>query len=154
MSPPIAGVPPFRRRPSVPRDPRHIRARSRRRQTRASPSGPSRQRGFATAELAACLPAVVLFLLAGLFAITAATAQVRCVDAAREAALSTARGETDKATALAHAPPRATLSIDTDDQQVRAEVSAKIRPLGNWLPAVEVTGAATAAMEPTGLEAA
>lgn len=97
---------------------------------------------------------MVLFLLAGMFAITAATAQVRCVDAAREAALSTARGETDEAAALAHAPPRAKLSIDTGSQQVRAEVAAEIHPLGNWLPPLEVSGVATAAMEPSGLGAA
>ena len=38
-----------------------------------------------TAELAAVLPVVVMLLLAGLTVLAATTAQLRCVDAAREA---------------------------------------------------------------------
>ena len=103
-----------------------------------------------TAERAAGLPAVVLFLLTGLFAIAALTAQVRCVDAARDAALAAARGSPDPATALRYAPEGARLSVDTGADLVQAEVTTRVRPWGNWLPAIEVGGTATAAIEPGG----
>ncbi len=54
------------------------------------PAG-SADRGSVTAELAVALPALVLLLLAGLTAVQAVTVQLRCVDAAREAARAAAR---------------------------------------------------------------
>src|SRR5205085_12627019 len=53
-----------------------------------------RQRGSVTAEFGVALPAFVLVLALGLGAVAAATAQLRCVDAARAGARAVARGET------------------------------------------------------------
>ena len=54
----------------------------------------SRQRdgGMATAELAVVLPTLVLVIAVGLTMVSVVLAQVRCVDAAREAARAAARG--------------------------------------------------------------
>ena len=51
-----------------------------------------RDRGSATVELAVGLPALVLLLLFGLGAVDAVLARLQCVDAARDAALTSARG--------------------------------------------------------------
>lgn len=110
-----------------------------------------RQRGFATAELAASLPAVMMLLLAGLFAVSATTAQVRCVDAAREAALTAARGGSGESAAARYAPEGADITISFAEEEVTAEVSATVGPSGSLLPAVTVSGSATAAKEPEGL---
>lgn len=106
-----------------------------------------RQGGFATAELAAALPAIVLLLLTGLFAVNAVATQTRCADAAREAVLAQARGEDGHAAAGRHLPPKAHVDIDSTGDIVTAEVSAQVRPLGSLLPAMTVTGRATAARE-------
>ncbi|MGH8791025.1 MAG: TadE family type IV pilus minor pilin [Stackebrandtia sp.] len=110
-----------------------------------------RQRGFVTAELAASLPAVMALLLAALFAVSAVTTQVRCVDAAREAALAAARGEPGGPAAARHAPDGADVRVSTGDDEVVAEVSVSVYPLGSVLPPVTVSGSATAAREPEGL---
>ena len=49
--------------------------------------------GSVTAELAVSLPALVLLLMVGVLAIVAATTKLGCVAAARDIALSIARGE-------------------------------------------------------------
>ena len=48
---------------------------------------------MATAEVAVALPALVLLVAAAMTAVSMVTAQLRCVDAAREAARAAARGE-------------------------------------------------------------
>lgn len=53
----------------------------------------SGDRGSVTAELAVSLPALVLLLMVGVLAIVAATTKLGCVSAARDMALSVARGE-------------------------------------------------------------
>lgn len=108
----------------------------------------SAEAGFVTAEFAACLPAVVLFLLLGMFAVSVAGAQLRCVDAAREAALAASRGETATATALKYAPPNAQLRLTPTQDQVRAEVTAEVSPYGDFIPPIHLTANATAAVEP------
>lgn len=52
-----------------------------------------RDRGFVTAETAVVLPALVLFAMALLWALLAASAQIQCVDAARAGARAAARQE-------------------------------------------------------------
>lgn len=105
------------------------------------------QGGFATAELAAAFPAIILLLLTGLFAVSAVATQTRCADAAREAALAAARGEDGSEAATRHLPPTAQLAIDATGDTVSAKVTAEIRPLGSLLPTMTVIGRATAARE-------
>jgi hypothetical protein len=109
-----------------------------------------RQRGFVTVELAAAMPAVTLLLLVGMFAISAVTAQVRCVDAAREAALAAARGEAGRDAGLRFAPPESDITVDIGDGTVHAVVASTVRPLGGLLPPLTVSGEAVAATEPQG----
>jgi hypothetical protein len=105
-------------------------------------------RGSFTAELAAGLPALVLLLLVGLTAVTAVGTQLRCVDAAREAALAASRGEPGEAAGRGSAPPGATVTVVPDGDRVRVTVVAPVRPLGARLPAFGVAASAVAAMEP------
>jgi len=105
-------------------------------------------RGSFTAELAAGLPALVLLLLVGLTAVTAVGTQLRCVDAAREAALAASRGESGEAAGRRTAPPGATVTVVADGERVRVTVTAPVRPLGARLPAFGVEASAVAAMEP------
>jgi hypothetical protein len=108
---------------------------------------PNGQRGFATAELAAGLPVIVLLLTAGLMAVSAATAQVRCLDVAREAALAEARGEAGGAVAAGRAPADARIEVTVSGSEVTARVVASVQPWGDWLPGLRVVGEATAAVE-------
>jgi hypothetical protein len=106
-----------------------------------------RDRGSATAELAAALPALVLLLLAGLTAVGAVTTQAHSVDAARDAALAAARGEQAPSTG----PPGAVASVAVTGDTVTATVRAPVRALGAHLPRFTVTARAVAAVEPRGM---
>jgi hypothetical protein len=108
----------------------------------------SGDRGSYTAELAAGLPALVLLLLVGLTAVTAVGTKLRCVDAAREAALVASRGGPGVVAGRREAPPGAVVSVRTEGERVRATVVAPVRPLGGRLPAITVTASAVAAIEP------
>ena len=105
-------------------------------------------RGSFTAELAAGLPALVLLLLVGLTAVTAVGTQLRCVDAAREAALAASRGESGVAAGQRVAPAGATVTVVAEGDRIRVRVVAPVRPLGARLPEFGVEGSAVAAMEP------
>lgn len=107
---------------------------------------PGRDRGSFTAELAAGLPALMLLLFAGLTAVSAVTVKGQCVDAAREAALATARGAPAPAR---YTPPGATVEIEVDGDAVTARVRAPVRLLGAHLPVITVEGTAVAAREPS-----
>ncbi|GIG58810.1 hypothetical protein Lfu02_31820 [Longispora fulva] len=104
-------------------------------------------RGSATVELAACLPVVVLLLLGGLTAVLAVLGQVRCVDAAREAARAQARGS-GGVEAGRRAAPGASITVTRSAESVRARVVLVVRPLGRRLPGVTVSAEAVAALEP------
>ncbi|MFE2132276.1 TadE family type IV pilus minor pilin, partial [Streptomyces sp. NPDC059466] len=74
-------------------------------------SGPARggDRGFVTAEAAVVLPSLVLVGMALVWALLAASAQIRCVDAARAGPPTAAPPEpppSDQAPAPRPAPPR------------------------------------------------
>ncbi|WP_449061019.1 TadE family type IV pilus minor pilin [Planomonospora algeriensis] len=58
------------------------------------PGAPRSSRGSVTAETAAALPALMVILAAGLWAIAVVGAQLECVDAARAGARAASRGET------------------------------------------------------------
>ncbi|GAA2694631.1 hypothetical protein Apa02nite_038130 [Actinoplanes palleronii] len=110
---------------------------------------PGRDRGSFTAELAAGLPALMVFLFAGLTAVTAVLTKAECLDAAREAALAEARGDSGAAAAGRMAPDGAEIRLSGDRESVTATVSVRVSVLGADLPgAFTVTGTAVAAREP------
>lgn len=103
-----------------------------------------------TAEVAACLPVLVLVLAVALTAVSAVGARVRLQDAAREAARAAARGDRAAAVRLAaRAAPRAALTITSDATEVVAVVRGRVHPLGGWLPALAISERAVAAVEPS-----
>jgi hypothetical protein len=101
-----------------------------------------------TAELAAGLPVVVILLMVGLSGISALVSKVRCVDAAREGALTASRGGDGVAAAVRAAPRGAVVAVRTEGDLIRAEIRAQVRPLGPHLPGFDVDGTAVAAREP------
>lgn len=105
--------------------------------------------GMVTAELAACLPVLVLLLAVAVSAVTAANARVRVQDAAREAARAAARGDQAAARSLAaQAAPGVSVQITVAGDEVVAVASLRMDLLASWLPAVTVTERAVAALEP------
>src|SRR5262245_48024597 len=106
-------------------------------------------RGTVTAELAACLPVLILVLAAALTAVSAVAARVRVQDAAREAARAAARGDPAAARRLAaQAAPGGHLALSADAGDVVAVVRATVHPLGGYLPGMSVSARAVAAVEP------
>jgi hypothetical protein len=89
------------------------------------------------------LVAILVVCMAGL---TAVSMQVRCVDAAREAARLAARGDGDAAATAARtvAPAGAVLHLRHDGDYVVATVTAK----SALLPGVSINAEAVAAAEP------
>jgi Flp pilus assembly protein TadG len=108
----------------------------------------SRERGSATAELAVGLPALLLLLFAGLAAVGAVTTKLQCVDAARDAALAAARGESGSEAGHQAAPDGADLSVTVEGDTVTATVRAPVPAVGGWLPGMWVDASAVAAVEP------
>ncbi|MEZ0362881.1 TadE family type IV pilus minor pilin [Mycobacterium sp. pUA109] len=91
----------------------------------------------------AALVAVLALCVAG---VTAVAMQVRCIDAAREAARLAARGDDRAAVAVARqiAPGGATVGLRRDGGFVVATVTAR----SNLLPALAITGSGVSAVEP------
>lgn len=96
-------------------------------------------------EAALAIGTLIAVIAMAMAAVAATIAQVRCVDAAREAARLIARGDGERAVAAATAvgPPGMTLastrSVDTVTVRVRAPTA---------LPGFTVTAVAVAAVEP------
>lgn len=115
---------------------------------------PSGSRGSATAETAVLLPVLVVVLAAAVWVLACVAAQLKCVDAARGAARAAARGDTAadvRAVGERLAPPGAAVQVSSGDGVVRVLVTAQARPFGSVLavlPAMSVSGRATAALEP------
>lgn len=107
-------------------------------------------RGAVTVEAALALCSLVTVLALVLAAVSAVAAQLRCVDAAREAARLTARGEQDRAELLARriAPRGATVAVTVHGDEILARVSAD--PVPGLLPGIDVGAEAAAVMEPVG----
>ena len=108
--------------------------------------------GSVTAEAAVVLPVLVAVLLAGLWAIGAATARMRCQDAAHEAARALARGEPQAAvtaTVARLAPDGAEVSVRREPPLLRVTVRVVLRPLDGVLrlPGLPVAADAVAAEE-------
>ncbi|WP_249644650.1 TadE family type IV pilus minor pilin [Nocardia sputi] len=99
-----------------------------------------------TIEAAIALTAVLATLVLCLGALLAASTQVRCVDAAREAARLAARGDHANALPAAEriAPPSADIALRTDGARAIAVVSART-PL---LPLLTLRAEAVANLEP------
>jgi hypothetical protein len=103
-----------------------------------------------TAELAACLPVLILVLGVALTAVTAVAERVRLQDAAREAARAPGRGDVAVGRRLAEAAaPGARVAISTSGGEVVAVATGRVHPLGGWLPTMTVSERCVAAVEPT-----
>lgn len=97
-------------------------------------------------EAAFAIAALVTVLVLCVAGIQAVSMQVRCVDAAREAARLVARGDDANARSVAReiAPGGAALVVHREGDRVVARVSATSR----LLPAVVIAAEAVAATEP------
>jgi Flp pilus assembly protein TadG len=110
--------------------------------------GPAEDRGMVTVEAALALCSLVVVLAIAFAGISAVAAQLRCIDAAREAARLTARGEQGRGEELARrlAPRNAVVQVSVRGDEVTARVSAD--PVAELLPGVEVAAEAAAVLEP------
>lgn len=107
-------------------------------------------RGGVTVEAAISMAGFAVVLAFMLGGTAAAADQVRCVDAAREAARLTARGELDEARTAAKqiAPKNAEVTITMTGEYIEVQVSAT--PLGGLLPGLHLQAEAFAVREPDG----
>ena len=105
--------------------------------------------GSVTVEAAMALAVLALVLVACLAGVACVIAQVRCADAAREAARLAGRGDTAGASAAvaALAPDGASLEWGNSGGFVVATVG--VRPVGGLLPGVTIRASAAAAREPS-----
>jgi hypothetical protein len=105
-----------------------------------------------TAEIAVALPALVLVIAVALWGVSAAAAQVACIDAARAGARAAARGEpmpAVQAAVIQAAPPGARVAARRNGDLTRVEVTAQVRaPVLSGLPPIVVRERAVAATEP------
>jgi Flp pilus assembly protein TadG len=107
--------------------------------------------GYVTAETALALPALVLVLALALWAVQVVSGQLRCVDAAREAARSLARGDSmgsARLTAERAAPTGAVVAMTFAPGAVTVTVSADIRGAVPRMPGFHVAATAVARLEP------
>ncbi len=84
-------------------------------------------RGYVTAEAALVIPALVLFAALLVWALMAAAAQIRCVDAARAGARAASRSEPAEvavAAAREAAPPGARVELERVGDLWRVRVAA------------------------------
>lgn len=111
------------------------------------------ERGAVTAELAMVLPLLLAVVVAMTWLLSVGLAQVRTVDAAREAARALARGDDEaRAVALATrvAPAGSRVGVSRRDGTVVVTVTGTVDGLGGLLgalPGAEVSAAATALEE-------
>ncbi|MFE5238641.1 MULTISPECIES: TadE family type IV pilus minor pilin [unclassified Streptomyces] len=97
------------------------------RSSEASQGGRAGDRGAVTAEAAMVLPVLVAFVLALVWALVAASDQIRCVDAARAGARAAARSEPEaevRSAARQAAPSRAQVSVERAGELWRVRVEA------------------------------
>jgi Flp pilus assembly protein TadG len=110
-------------------------------------------RGAATAELALGIPLLVALTAGLVWMLAVGAAQVRVVDASREAARAVARGDDvteAEAVALRIAPDRARVRIELGDSQVVVTTSARVSGPGGLLaslPGLTVAADAVALVE-------
>jgi Flp pilus assembly protein TadG len=111
------------------------------------------ERGMVTVEAAIALGAFVFVVLLGIAGVVTVLEQVRCVDAAREAARVIARGQHERANSVVEhiGPHAATLAVAAHGDAFT--VSVRARAAGGLLPGITVSGQAYAVREP-GVDAA
>jgi hypothetical protein len=99
-------------------------------------------------EAAFAIAALVVVLVLCLAGVTAVSMQVRCVDAAREAARLAARGDERSAVEVARriAPGGARVQVRRDGEFLVATVVARSK----ILPALDISAKAVSAAEPSG----
>ncbi|HLS25808.1 MAG TPA: TadE family type IV pilus minor pilin [Beutenbergiaceae bacterium] len=108
-----------------------------------------RQRGSVTAELALCLPAVVLVLMLVVTLGAASVTQLRCTDAARAGARAAALGHS---TAQVHqiaadrAGPDAHVHIQPSGETVQVAVSRTL--VSQWWGTWQISAEFSAVVEP------
>jgi Flp pilus assembly protein TadG len=112
------------------------------------------QRGAATAELALCLPLLVSLTVGLVWLLAVGEAQVRMVDAARETARASARGDAvpEAVARGVQVAPGASITVVEAGGDVRATATGSVEPPGGllgFLPAVQVHADAVAAAEET-----
>jgi Flp pilus assembly protein TadG len=109
--------------------------------------GTPNDRGAVTVEAALALCSLVLVLALAVGAVAAASAQLRCIDAAREAARLVARGEPDQAWRAAEsiAPGGARVDVQVAGDQVTVQVSTGG---AGGIPGLTVSGRALGVLEP------
>ena len=111
------------------------------------------ERGAATAELALGIPLLVALTAGLVWMLAVGAAQVRVVDASREAARAVARGDdvaAARAVALRIAPPGGRVDISVADGQVEVTTTARVTGPGGLLddlPGVTVRAEAVALVE-------
>jgi Flp pilus assembly protein TadG len=111
------------------------------------PARVQRDRGAVTVEAAIALSALTLVFGLILAGVVAVAGQLRCTDAAREAARLVARGARPLADqAIAEIAPGARLDVEVRGNAVTVDVTAE--PAGGLLPGVHLHGHAYALLEP------
>jgi Flp pilus assembly protein TadG len=119
---------------------------------RGSPSAASTSdAGYVTAETALALPSLMAVFFALLLIVLAVADQLRCADAAWEAARLIARGESAAVAdqqASRWAPAGARITVLPGPGVIRVEVSVQIGLSGSRLPSLHVSGDAQIACEP------
>jgi Flp pilus assembly protein TadG len=113
------------------------------------------QRGAATAELALGIPLLVSVTIGLVWLLTIGLAQVRMVDAARETARASARGDTEAAAVSRglQVAPGAQVRVARQDAWVVATASDEVAPPGGlfgFLPPVRVHAEAVTEPETAG----
>lgn len=112
------------------------------------------ERGAVTAEAALVLPLLVAVTVALCWLLAVGAAQVRTVDAAREAARAAARGDdlgAARELALRVAPDGAAVEVARGGDEVRVTVTGRVEGPGGlvaWLPGATVAAEAVARLEP------
>ena len=105
--------------------------------------------GMVTAEAAAVIPALLLVMAVAVTALVTVHAQMRAVDASREAARLAARGESTRTAVLAGVrlgPAHARVVLTRHLKDVEAVVTAEVKPFP-MLPSFTVRASTTAAKE-------
>jgi hypothetical protein len=105
--------------------------------------------GYATAEAAVALPALMVVLGLAVGAVVTVNGQLRCVDAARAAARVAARGDVDALSARAAtelAPSGARVRLQHRDGDVQVTVAVTMRA-SRWLPGIPLVARAAAEVE-------
>jgi hypothetical protein len=124
------------------------------RRTARGPLPARSERGAATAELALGLPLLLAVTVGLVWLLTVGAAQLRVVDAAREAARAAARGDPAAeavARGLRVAPPGGRVTLRRGADRVTARAAGEVAGPGGlfgFLPGVTVRADAVAVLEP------